>query len=272
MSVSFSSASYVTVTKPKAQKLESPVEAQDTSGIIVAGGTGERFGDPRGKQFVDLLGLPLLSWSILAFDRAKSVKEIIIVACPDKFKLIQDDIVSKLKLHKTIKYAEAGKTRQESVYSGLQQVDRRLQYCSVHDAARPLVESEMIEATLLKVRNQTRVAGAICAAPAIDTLKIVDGSIIVATPNRASYWCAQTPQTFRTQFLLQAHKTARIDNFQGTDDASLVERIGGVVSVVETTRDNIKVTIPSDLAIVEASLAQRLMNSCLGDDVTGERE
>ena len=92
----------------------------------------------------------------------------------------------------------------------------------------------------------------------------MEGTTIVATPDRSFYWAAQTPQVFRTARLRAAHKAAEREEYQGTDDASLVERLGGKVRVVESTRDNIKVTLPEDLAIAEAALGQRLLSQAEG--------
>ena len=93
----------------------------------------------------------------------------------------------------------------------------------------------------------------------------MEGDTIVATPDRSLYWAAQTPQVFRTRALVSAYRAALHEDYQGTDDSSLVERHGGRVRVVETSRDNIKVTIPEDLAVVEATLEQRLVDSCGGE-------
>lgn len=242
----------------------------DTVAIIVAGGTGERFGDPRGKQFVDLCGLPLMCWSIVAFDRAPSVGEIVLVCAPDRVAEVRDDVLSKVALSKPVTLAPSGATRQDSVFSGLGVMPRGYALVAVHDAARPLIEVETIERVCATVREDPRLAGAICAARCIDTLKIVDGTDIVATPDRSNYWAAQTPQVFRTRAIVSAYKSAFWDGWEGTDDASLVERHGGRVRCVECSRDNIKVTEPEDLAIAEATLEQRLVDEGLGRRRGGE--
>ena len=231
----------------------------DTCAVIVAGGSGERFGDPRGKQFVSLCGLPLMAWSIMAFDRAPSVARIVVVCAPDRADQVEKDVLSQLTLAKPVALAPAGASRQDSVRSGLEAVPRELELVAVHDAARPLVEVSQIEEAIAAVRGDATLAGAILALPSIDTLKLVEGDTIVATPDRSFYWAAQTPQVFRTARLLAAHRSAERDEYQGTDDASLVERLGGRVRVVESTRDNIKVTLPEDLAIAEATLERRLL-------------
>ena len=231
----------------------------DTCAIVVAGGSGERFGDPRGKQFADLCGLPLMCWSIVAFDRAPSVAGIVVVCAPDRAAQVEKDVLSRLSLKKPVTLAPSGATRQASVLSGLGAVPRDLEFVAVHDAARPLVETEMIERAIEAVRSDPALAGAILATRAVDTLKLVEGTTIVATPDRSFYWAAQTPQVFRRRVLLAAHKAAARDEYPGTDDSSLVERMGGRVRCVECSRDNIKITVPEDLAIAEAALERRLL-------------
>ena len=242
-----------------AQRVGSEELPADTHAVIVAGGTGERFGDPRGKQFVELCGLPLMCWSIVAFDRAPSVAGIVVVCSPDRAAEVEKDVLSRLSLQKPVTLAPSGATRQASVLSGLGAVPRDREFVAVHDAARPLVETEMIERAIEAVRRDPALAGAILATRSIDTLKLVEGTTIVATPDRSFYWAAQTPQVFRRRVLLAAHKAAARDEYQGTDDSSLVERMGGRVCCVECSRDNIKITVPEDLAIAEATLERRLL-------------
>lgn len=236
----------------------------DTCAIILAGGTGERFGDPRGKQFVELCGLPLMSWSVMAFDRAPSVSSLVIVCAPDKVALVEKDVLAHLTLAKPVVFAPSGATRQDSVFSGLSAVPDEAELIAVHDSARPLIEVEAIERCCAEVRADASLAGAICANRSIDTLKLVEGTQILATPDRSFYWAAQTPQIFRAKPLIAAYKAALWDGFAGTDDSSLVERHGGRVRCVECSRDNIKVTLPEDLAVAAATLEQRLVDEGCG--------
>lgn len=242
-----------------AERLGSAADGADTCAVIVAGGTGERFGDPRGKQFVELCGLPLMCWSLAAFDRAPSVARVVVVCAPERVAEVEKDVLSRIALAKPVVLAPSGATRQASVLSGLSSVPRDLAFVAVHDAARPLVDPGQIERVIAAVRGDDQVAGAILAVRTVDTLKLVEGTTIIATPDRSFYWAAQTPQAFRRRVLLAAHKAAARDEYEGTDDASLVERMGGRVLVVEGSRDNIKVTLPEDLAIAEAALERRLL-------------
>lgn len=246
------------------ERVGSPEGGADTCAVILAGGTGERFGDPRGKQFVDLCGLPLMAWSVLAFDRAPSVSSLVIVCAPARVAEVERDVLSRLVLSKPVAFAPSGAERQDSVYSGIQSVPRDQEFIAVHDSARPLVSVEAIERCCASLRADESLAGAICASRSVDTLKLVEGTKIVATPNRAFYWAAQTPQVFRAKALVSAHKAALWEEFLGTDDSSLVERRGGKVVCVETPRDNIKVTVPEDLAQARAALERRLMDEGCG--------
>ena len=240
------------------QRIVTAEAGGDTCAIIAAGGLGARFGYERGKQYVELCGIPLASWSVLAFDRAASVGHIVIVCPAGRLDETARDVVGPLSLSTPVSYAEAGETRQESVLNGLNAVPEGYQLVAIHDGARPLVTSEAIERCIAAVRDDASLDGAICAARVTDTLKLVEGDQIVATPDRSFYWSALTPQVFRMRAVLAAHRSAVRDGYVGTDDASLVERVGGRVRCVESPRDNIKVTLPEDLAVAEASLRQRL--------------
>ncbi|HIZ18255.1 MAG TPA: 2-C-methyl-D-erythritol 4-phosphate cytidylyltransferase, partial [Candidatus Olsenella stercoravium] len=200
-----------------AERVGEAASGADTCAIIVAGGSGERFGDPRGKQFVDLCGLPLMCWSIMAFDRAPSVGAIVVVCAPDRVAQVEKDVLSQLSLAKPVTLAPSGATRQDSVCSGLDATPRDLPLVAVHDAARPLIEVEQVEACIATVRMDEALAGAILASRCTDTLKLVEGEKIVATPDRSFYWAAQTPQVFRRRVLLAAHKAAAHEGYQGTD-------------------------------------------------------
>lgn len=231
----------------------------DTCAIIVAGGSGERFGDPRGKQFVELAGLPLVAWSIYTFDQAPSVGCVVVVCPQARIDHMRNEVLGQLELKNEVLLAGGGATRQDSVFSGLLAVPGEYSLVAIHDGARPLVEVDAIERCLAMVRDNKDVDGAICASRETDTLKVVDAQgRIVATPDRSQYWCAQTPQSFARRAILLAHEQALLEGYVGTDDASLVEHVGGVVHVVETSRDNIKITVPEDLAIAEATLRARM--------------
>lgn len=248
------------------QRLRASEAAPDTTAVILAGGVGARFGNPRGKQYADLCGLPVVAWSLLAFDRAPSVGRLVLVVSDERDDEVSDHVLPSVSLAKPLTLARAGSTRQDSVYSGLQAADDALPYVAVHDAARPLVDVSAIEGCIACLREGQGLAGAICCAPVTDTLKLVEGRSIIATPDRSLYRRAQTPQVFSLRRLREAHRAARADAYLGTDDASLVERRGGRVACFPTSAANIKVTVPEDYLVAQALMRARLMGEGCGID------
>lgn len=154
--------------------------------------------------------------------------------------------------------APAGSIRQESAFSGLEYVGDDYEYVVLHDGARPLVSPDLIEHTINTVKGNFDADGAVVAHPAVDTLKVVEDGAIVGTPDRSVFWVAQTPQVFRAGIYRRAHAAALSDGFVGTDDSALIERMGGRVLVVEGKRDNLKLTVPEDYALLSAAV--RMLN------------
>ena len=130
------------------------------------------------------------------------------------------------------------------------------EFVVIHDGARPLVTPELIQHTINTVKGNIDADGAVVAHPAIDTLKVVEDGAIAGTPDRRVFWNAQTPQVFRTGIYRRAHASAMADGFVGTDDSSLIERLGGRVLVVEGKRDNIKLTVPEDYTLLASAVRQ----------------
>lgn len=229
---------------------------QDTCAIIAAGGLGLRFGDPRGKQYVEVAGLPVIDWAIKAFDEAPSIGHIVVV-CPAGRELETQAAVERVRLSTSISYVAGGQTRQDSCLNGLKAVPEQFKYVAIHDGARPLIQPASIETIIAVLRADATLAGAIYAHPATDTLKIVEGTTVKSTPERKQYWTVQTPQVFHREVVLAAEQQASDEGFAGTDDASFVEHAGGRVMCVESPADNFKVTVPEDRIPVEAILAAR---------------
>jgi 2-C-methyl-D-erythritol 4-phosphate cytidylyltransferase len=220
--------------------------------VIVAGGQGTRFGGALRKQYVKLQGRPLLWWSLRAFNRAPSVGSLIIVVPKEDRTALQKKAAlwgfSKLSF-----VVEGGATRQASVLNGAQAVSPRYAWIAVHDAVRPLITPEAIEAVIAGARLS---GAAIAALPSRDTVKIAGrGGVVASTPLREQVWLAQTPQVMRRDLLLRAHRAAK--RFIGTDDAQLVERLGVRVRLVKASLENLKVTVPADLRIAQHILKGR---------------
>ncbi len=231
-------------------------DAQDAACVIVCGGQGSRLGLRQGKALIPLFGQPLAIWSVQAAAAAPSIDLIVVVCKPaDEPTLV--DALSELPMMGEVLFAKAGRTRQASVAAGLSCVPASMPYACIHDGARPLVEPEAFEETLAALRADPSLSGAIAAWPATDTLKVCERGIVSYTPARSRFWCAQTPQTFRTRHLREALAEAVAEGWDFTDDASCVERWGGKVACIPSSHDNIKVTTPEDLAIAQALLEAR---------------
>jgi len=223
-------------------------------GVILAAGRGERMGAPLNKAFLLLGGRPLLLHSIITFEAAAMVDAYVVVAPPEEAAFCRV-LLASYGLQKLAAVVPGGLSRQDSAAAGV----RALQdfgLVVVHDAARPLLSVGLLEGA---VRHAAGHPGAalVVAVPVKDTVKMVDSSGIVReTPARDGLWIAQTPQIFRRDLLLRAYAEAERDGFSGTDDASLVERLGVPVEVYRGSYDNFKVTTLEDLRIAEVILGQ----------------
>ena len=230
-----------------------------TAAIILAGGTGERFGKEGGKQLVEIGGKPILTWSVEAFDAVGDIGLIVIVCPAERQGEYLSKAVDPFSFATPIVVAAAGSTRQESAFSGLELVPEEFEYVVMHDGARPLISADLIAHTVATLKGNIDADGAVVAYPAIDTLKVVENGVIVGTPDRSVFWNAQTPQVFRAGIYRRAHASALSDGFVGTDDSSLIERLGGRVLVVEGKRDNIKLTVPEDYLMLVAAVRERYL-------------
>lgn len=225
--------------------------------IIAAGGTGERSGLSSGKQLALVLGRPVLSHTLAAFVACDDIDEIVVVATPSRLDEYLES-VPELHSEKVCAIVAGGETRQASVAAGVAEVSASADVILVHDGARPLISPELISAVTNALLTDPSRVGLVVGHPAYDTLKRVDRDrVIVETPDRTVVWAAQTPQVFRAAALREAYEAAALGGYSGTDDASLVERMGGTVAMFPGPRDNIKVTVPEDLLVVERLLALR---------------
>ena len=230
-----------------------------TAAIILAGGTGERFGNEGGKQLVEIGGKPILTWSVEAFDAVGDIGLIVIVCPAERQGEYLSKAVDPFSFATPIVVAAAGSTRQESAFSGLELVPEEFEYVVMHDGARPLISADLIAHTIATLKGNIDADGAVVAHPAIDTLKVVENGVIVGTPDRSVFWNAQTPQVFRAGIYRRAHASALSDGFVGTDDSSLIERLGGKVLIVEGKRDNIKLTVPEDYVLLASAVRERYL-------------
>jgi 2-C-methyl-D-erythritol 4-phosphate cytidylyltransferase len=225
-----------------------------TIALIIAGGRGQRMQSPTAKQFLLLGGKPILAQTIAVFEACPVVDEIFVVAPQDEMAKVQTDIVEKYQYKKVLKVVRGGRMRQQSVWNGLQAIKSDCSWVVVHDGVRPLISSQLIEAGLMEARQT---GAAIVAVPARDTVKrLIPGGKLQTLP-REEIWLAQTPQIFDFSLLCKAHQKASQEKFTGTDDASLVERLGQAVSLIPGDYENIKITTPEDLTIAESLIKRR---------------
>lgn len=225
-------------------------EKRKTGAVIVAAGSSERM-DSIDKMFAILDGKPVLARVIGVFQGCDRIDDIVLVLNKQNFKegkrLIEEAGWSKVK-----DVCEGGKRRQDSVLNGLNSLSE-CDWVVIHDGARPLVTTELIE-NGLDTAEET--GAAIAAVPMTDTIKMAaDDLTIQGTPPRQSLWAAQTPQVFRYDIITNAYRKLK---YEVTDDARAVELMGGSVKIYPGSNDNIKITTPEDLAIAEILLTKRV--------------
>jgi len=221
--------------------------------VIVAAGMGKRMNVAVPKQYLPLLDKPVLAYTIEAFEQSPLIQEIVVVIHPNHEDIFVRDVLKRFHFEKFRKYVFGGSTRQESVYRGLEVLkDRKSDFVFIHDGVRPFVTESIIKRCADKVRETEAVC---CAIPCVDTVKFSeDGTAIDRTLDRKKIWRAQTPQVFRISLILEALEKAFQDNFWGTDDSVLVERLGKKVALVLGSENNIKITTPFDFIRAEEIL------------------
>jgi 2-C-methyl-D-erythritol 4-phosphate cytidylyltransferase len=220
--------------------------------IIPAAGQGKRMGAGKNKLLLTLNEIPVLIHSIMVFENDELCDGIILAIHP------QDEaefhtLIKKYNISKVRDFVPGGKERQDSIYNALKTVTTE-GIILVHDGARPFIRKKHIH-QLIETAEQT--GAAIIGVPAKDTMKTVRNNLVADTVERSSLWAVQTPQAFRIPILIKAYEQAEKEKFIGTDDSSLVERIGHPVAMVEGDYDNIKLTTPEDLYFAEAILNKR---------------
>lgn len=215
--------------------------------VIVAGGKGSRMNLGMNKQYAKINGKEIIAYTIEAFDKSPLVDEIVVVLPEKEIEFFKLNIIAKHKFIKAVTLTSGGAERQDSVYNGILAVDKSCQNILIHDGARPFVNETMIEDTLKSVDE---VGAVVVGVPVKDTIKVVnEKNYIEDTPDRANLWAVQTPQVFKYKMILKAYRNAFEEDFYGTDDASLVERLGYKVKMIMGSYDNIKVTTIEDLDI-----------------------
>src|SRR3972149_1374025 len=223
--------------------------------IIPAAGKGKRMGHTTPKHFMHLEGKPILAYTLGAFEKCPAVDYVLIVVRSGEEEYCLSEVVERYGFKKVLRIVIGGEKRQDSVYHGIKELDEDTDIVVVHDGVRPFVPPELISET---IKLAMYVDGVVAALPVKDTLKEVsEEGLIKGTPHREAMWYAQTPQAFKKKVLEEAVLSAYNDNFYGTDESSLVERMGGKVRIIEGSPENIKITTKEDLLHAELILRMR---------------
>ena len=232
----------------------SPHPKYFTSAIIAAAGMSSRFGGEKTKQMTTICGSPLLLHTLMAYQNAECIHEIILVAKKEEIPQ-WEKLCLGLGLPKLAKIVEGGDTRQESVLNGLDVVSKKSAFVAIADGARCLTTPDQINKVCVAAYKYK---AASAAHKSTDTVKIsTKYDFTESTPDRDTIWLAQTPQVFKTNLYRAAAYTAYKEGFEATDDNALCEYIGHPVRLVECGPNNIKVTTQDDLAVAEAILKKR---------------
>jgi 2-C-methyl-D-erythritol 4-phosphate cytidylyltransferase len=226
--------------------------------IIPAAGLGTRMGADLPKQFLELDGIPLIAFTLRRLAACSEISDFFIAARGDVAAM--EERISKANLRRPVRVVQGGPTRQQSVANALAHVDPGTEIVVVHDAVRPFVTLEQLARVIAEARAR---GSAILGIPAIDTVKEVkraslpeDVALISATIPRERIVLAQTPQVFSYSLLREAFRKAQEDDFTGSDEAALVERLGHDVFVVLGSERNLKITRPADMDLARFYLEQ----------------
>jgi 2-C-methyl-D-erythritol 4-phosphate cytidylyltransferase len=231
-----------------------------TAAVVLAAGAGRRLGSSTGKAFVPVDGNPMVGWSLQAFDASPDVDRILLVVPPAE-RARGQELITTLGLSKPSTVIPGGETRHDSEFNALEAlapeiIDASVSRVLVHDAARPFVDGTLVRRLLEALANYP---GAIPALPA--TAMVVSGSSDGLLRDFVTgAWAVQTPQAFRAGPLLEAHRRARAEGFRGSDTASVLERTGQAVAVLEGSPGTFKITTPVDLLRAQV-VAKRLKSS-----------
>lgn len=219
--------------------------------VLLAGGVGKRMGAAIPKQYLELRGQPIATYSLETFAHMPEVGEIVIV-CDPSWRDVFEKRFPGLPDHLKFKWALPGAERQDSVFNGLQQVDAGAAIVAVHDSARPLVTAADALRCML---DGASIGAAVLGVQVKPTIKEVDKSgMVIQTLQRSKLWEVQTPQCIRPALLKEGFDLVKRNNLEVTDDVSIIEAMGKPVKITPGAYTNIKVTTPDDMAVAEKFL------------------
>ena len=224
--------------------------------IVPAAGAGDRMQHKLKKPYISLLGQPILVHTLRVLSGVPAIHEIIVTVYPGEESFCEKEIIQALQAGTSITVVAGGRQRQDSVRNALAHVSESSDMVLIHDGARPLITRALINNAIRAMRGEK---AATLAVPVKDTIAMVakDDMIIARTLPRDSLYIIQTPQIFTKKIILEAHRKAFAEGFQGTDDASLVEHLGLPVAVIMGSYENIKITTQEDLLLAEALMKGR---------------
>ena len=227
--------------------------------VVAAAGQGARLEAGMPKQYVPLLGIPMLQRTLNTLSMCDQVDALVVAVNPGDVDYCLQEITAEA-IDKVVGVVAGGDERALSVRNGLRALAAAGTWdlVGVHDGARPLVTCEEIGRVVDRLAADPGLDGAVLGIPSTDTIKVVDeAGLITGTPERRSLWRAQTPQIFRWQVLMDAYRAPEEVLLRATDDAALVEALGGRLTMVQGSSQNIKITDRSDLRLAEQILAER---------------
>lgn len=223
--------------------------------LIPAAGMGRRMNAGVNKQYLQLAERPILAHTLALFDTHPRIDRIVVISPAEEIDYCRRQVVERFGFARVHAVVAGGAQRQGSVRNGLAACGGAPEdIVLIHDGVRPFFPAERLDAV---VDTAADVGACVVGMPVKDTIKSVSAGRIIETPERDRLWLAQTPQAFRLALLERAYKAAAIEGFAGTDDASLVERLGLPVAMIEGDYRNIKITTPEDLTLARAILAER---------------
>lgn len=222
--------------------------------LVPAAGMGRRMGTSINKQYLDLVGKPILAHTLALFDAHPQIEYIYPILPLDEISYCQQAIIAPYGFNKVRRIVAGGAERQDSVRNGLlalseDDLDQPERIVLIHDGVRPLFNPQLLAELITIIVEQ---GACVVGVPVKDTIKEVDNGQISGTPDRKRLWQAQTPQGFSYQLIAEAFRSADEAGFLGTDDASLLERLGVPVQMLKGDYRNIKVTTPEDLVMASA--------------------
>ena len=221
--------------------------------IVPAAGAGTRMGGRQPKQYLALGGVPLLVHTLRVLAPCPSLEGVVIAVPVDRISATRA-LLRRFRVPRVVAVVAGGAERQDSVRLGLEAAPPEPAWIVVHDAVRPFITPELVERVLAAARIP---GAATCGWPVRETVKSVRDSLIEKTLPREGLWLTQTPQAFRRELLQEAHDKAARDGVRATDDAMLIERLGGRVAMVQGLAQNIKITTPEDLKTARGLLGGR---------------